>query len=397
MNQEDVQEMNRAQVLRLLRQNRIWSRANLSEAAGLQQATVSNIITDFISWGLVSETGTIGGKKGRRSIGVTLSTERFRVIAIRLERRYYRVGLFDLFGVAERISEHALNPSLDAEEVLSKIIASVKETCSLGADRKVLCVGMAIPGPYLKNEGTLALVTAFPGLAMLPIAERLSAALSVPTVVEHDAKAAALSMWSSSGRSEAETIAYVTVGQGVGAGIVVNGTLLRGCSGLAGEIGHMTIDYRGPACECGNRGCLELYCSTLALRRQLKAVLRDGVESDAEGTPTMAAVVRAIQAGDQAVISAAEKMAEYLGIGLVSVIKAYSPDLIVIGDEMAALGFPFLDVVRSTIAHHGIPGVAAKVRIELEAPDRDQILHGICSLAIGYILQKPSRIHGGRE
>jgi N-acetylglucosamine repressor len=389
MNQEDVQEMNRAQVLRLLRQNRVWSRANLSEAAGLQQATVSNIINDFISWGLVSETGTIGGKKGRRSIGVTLSTERFRVIAIRLERRYYRVGLFDLFGAAERISEHALSPSLDADEVLSKIIASVKETCSLGADRKVLCVGMAIPGPYLKNEGTLALVTAFPGLAMLPIAERLSAALSVPTVVEHDAKAAALSMWSSSGRSEAETIVYVTVGQGVGAGIVVNGTLLRGCSGLAGEIGHMTIDYRGPACECGNRGCLELYCSSLALRRQL--------ESDVDGTPTMAAVVRAMQAGDQAVISAVEKTAEYLGIGLVSVIKAYSPDLIVIGDEMAALGSPFLDVVRSTVAHHGIPGVAAKIRIELEAPDRDQILHGICSLAIGHILQKPSRIHGGRE
>jgi transcriptional regulator with XRE-family HTH domain len=155
MNLEDVQEMNRALMIRLLRRNKVWSRSELAHASGLKQATIGNIVNDFIHWGLVIETGIMEGKKGRRSIGISLNNEEFRVLGVRVERHYIRIGLFDLLGNAEQVEEQSLGSHLDGDAVVAMIVAGVKNMVAKHKRYGVLSVGVAIPGPYVRSEGQM--------------------------------------------------------------------------------------------------------------------------------------------------------------------------------------------------------------------------------------------------
>ncbi len=389
MNLEDVQEMNRALVIRLLRRNKVWSRAELAHATGLKQATMSNIINDFLRWGLVIETGIIEGKKGRRSIGVSLNNEEFRVIGVRLERHYVKIGLFDLLGTPERVEQHTLEVPLDGESVVARIVTGVRSMMDQFARYNVLSAGVAIPGPYVRAEGRMAWVTELPGLHEVPLETRLSSALTIPVLLEHDAKAAALAKWWMAPKhEESETVVYLTVGQGVGAGIVVDGNLVRGATGVAGEIGHLTIDFNGPHCECGNRGCLELYCSSIALLRDIRNRGPEAGPNVLSEELTLDMVRDAFQRGESWARAAVKKSAWHLGIGLVSVINAYGPGRIIIGDEMSRFGSEYLDAVKAAVADRVNPCVWKSLRIELEASDYDEILAGVGVLAVGHILRQ---------
>ena len=379
MNLEDVQEMNRAVVIRLLRRSNSSSRAQIARASGLKQATVSNIINDFLQRGIVKETGAMHGRKGRRCIGVSLNTEDFRVIGVRLERHYVRLALFDLTGRMEQGDDQALDPLADGESVMATIVSSVQSMVDRAAGYRVLSAGIAIPGPYLSTEGRPAWVTELPGFNSVPVKTRLSAALTIPVLIEHDAKAAALAKWwSMVTHDDKQTIVYLTIGQGVGAGIVMEGNLLRGSCGTAGEIGHFTIDHNGPQCACGNRGCLELYCSTIALLRAARSVRGEDL--------ALGQVREAFLRGEPWATGVVEESARHLGIGLVSVVNAYGAGRIIIGDEMSSFGERYLDVVKGAMSERTNPLIARSLHIELDASGRDEVLAGVGALAVGHAL-----------
>jgi N-acetylglucosamine repressor len=393
MNLEDVQEMNRALVIRLLRRAKVCSRAELAKRTGLQQATITNIVNDLIKWGLVLETGIIEGEKGRRSIGITLNTDAYRVMGIRLTRYYFTVGLFDLFGTQEKILREPIDISDGSSVVLQKIIAVVKAVLEASRRYTILGIGAAIPGPYVRTEGRMALMTEYPGWEGISIEKELASALPVPVCLEHDAKAGALAeWWLSPRRVEHETMIYVAAGQGIGAGIVIGGKLIRGALGIAGEIGHISIDFAGPRCACGNNGCLEHYCSSIALVREVKKGLIDHPQSPLAKDLSFSSIVKALQAGDELARAAVKKAAWHLGFGLVSVVNAFNPDIIVIGDEMAQLGDILLATVRSTVESHMVASVYRKLCIELSTFENDPVLVGVSTLAIERILHQPSAI-----
>jgi len=389
MNLEDVQNMNRALIIRSLRRNKVWSRAELANATGIKQATIGNIINDFIHWGLVVETGMIGGKKGRRSIGVALNNKAVRVIGVRLERHYIKIGLFDLLGTAEQVEEQALKIPLDSETLVAKIVDSTQAMMARFPYYKVMSIGVAIPGPYLRAEGRMAWATELPGMERLPLQTKLSTALTVPVFLEHDAKAAALAKWwLAQKHEENKTVVYLTVGQGVGAGVVIDGNLLRGDYGIAGEIGHLTIDFNGPRCECGNCGCLELYCSSIALLRYIQNKRLLGGARIPQEELALDKVREAFQRDEAWAQEAVRQSAQYLGIGLASVINAYGPSKIIIGDEMSSFGNGYLEAIMAAIGDRVKPHIWKAVRIELETSDHDEILAGVGALAVGQILRE---------
>jgi N-acetylglucosamine repressor len=393
INLEDVQEMNRALVIRLLRREKLCSRADLAKMTGLRQATITNIINDFIGWGLVTETGIIDGQKGRRSIGITLNTGAYRVIGIRLTRNYFVVGLFDLFGVQDRAWRETIDISLGSTVVLRAIIDNVRQVMDSSGQYTILAIGAAIPGPYVRSEGKIALMTEYPGWEMVQIEKELASSFPIPVYLEHDAKAGALAQWWLYPRHmDNETMIYVAAGQGIGAGIVIDGRLLRGTLGLAGEIGHMSIEFSGPKCECGNNGCLEHYCSSIALVREVKEGLIDHPRSLLAKNQSFPWVVHALAEGDELAHKVVKKAAWYLGMGLVSVINVFNPNTIVIGDEMAKLGDLLLDTVRSTVESHVMPRVYQSLRIELSSSENDPALVGVSMLAVERLLHKPSVI-----
>ncbi|AZN39932.1 ROK family protein [Paenibacillus albus] len=380
-NLEDVQEMNRSLVIRLMRRRQVCSRAELTQASGLNQSTITNIINELISWGIVVETGVIDGKKGRRSIGIKLNCEPYKIIGIRLARKSITVALYDLEGAEYRKQQIPINitdGSANAFKRMKELIRDMIHSNSVG---NVIAIGVVTPGPLLRDEGRIGLMTYFPGWEKINIQEELMNEFSLPVYIEHDAKAGALAHWWF-GESDQEqgVMIYVAAGQGVGAGIVVDGKVFRGSLGMAGEIGHMSIDFKGPKCECGNRGCLELYCSTSALLQTLKK----------EHTSLQSVWEELREEKASETKEAVRQAAWFLGFGLVSIINTFNPDRIILGDELAEAGALLHDTVKSVVNEHVLPDVSSKLAIELATDDADTMLVGSAIVAIESIMDQPS-------
>lgn len=392
-NLEDVQEMNRSLIIRLMRKMSVCSRADLAKATGLKQATITNIINDLMDWGLVKEVGIIGGEKGRRSIGIALNGEMYKVIGIRLARKYIYVGLYDITGTEYYVKTEKISILSGSAVALKKMKDMIKEVLKDEEGNKVIGIGVALPGPFIRTEGRIALMTEFPGWENISIREELESEFGLPVYLEHDANAGALAeWWLGSNSIDKGVLVYITAGQGVGAGIIIDGRVLRGSLGIAGEIGHMSIAYDGPKCQCGNRGCLEHYCSTSVLVREAMNELPNYPESVLHKDCSLNSIFEAIKAGDELANKVFLKIARYLGLGIVNVVNAYNPDVIIIGDELSQSGLHLLNIVRKTVEEHVLPSIYKNLRIELSSFSNDPILVGAGALAVDKILSRPSQI-----
>ncbi len=379
-NLEVIQAMNRTLLLRLLQQNHICSRANLSEQSGLKQATITNIINDFISWELVEETGLIEGCKGRRAIGIRLNTEMFYVIGVRLSRKYFEVGIFTLMGelVEEEYREYITDTK--PSTVIPKIQESIRRLIARYAGKKVLAVGVAVPGPYYFEEGVIEAV--FMDWEQVSIKSMLQEGMPLPVVIDHDANAGVLAECSFGlDPNLYETVVYLAVGQGIGAGIYHEGKIFRGAAGIAGEIGHASINMDGPRCECGNRGCLTCYASTIAFMDRVNKRRKDLGFSPLLQFQDL---IEPAQKKDEVVYSEFRTNMRYLSVGIINLIYSYNPDLIIIGDEMSRIGERVPEEIKYNISQLMERKVLKQAEIRLAAFEKDSAFIGAAELAIDY-------------
>jgi predicted NBD/HSP70 family sugar kinase len=383
-NLEAMQAMNRKLILKLLLQNNICSRAELSKQTGLKQATITNIINDFISWELVTETGMIEGHKGRRSIGIKLSDKKFFVIGVRLTRKYFIVGIFTLLG--EEIGEGYKELILDTtpKVVINKICNEINKIIKNDTSSKFLAVGVAVPGPYNQTKGVIESISGFDGWIEIPIRDRIQQQVNIPVVVDHDANAGVVAECSLAiNPSLYGTVVYIAIGQGIGSGIISNGKLFQGFSGIAGEIGHTCIDLNGLKCECGNKGCLTLYASTMAFVDRIKEKNKlDRRFTDEE--IVFENLIDKVKEKDEYVYEEFKNIMKYLSVGIINVIYSYNPGLIILGDEMSKIGDEIINELKNDISELTTQGIVEQVKIQLTSFKKDPAYIGAAALAIDY-------------
>ena len=380
INQERVQKMNRTLIINLLRKEGVCARARLAKLSNLEQATVTNIINDFLEWGLVQEIGFISGDKGRRSIGISINNEGFGVLGIQLARKNYKIGIFNFSGKQVSMREEELDRTLSPREVFEKVIQEAKEMIKMAVDRKIIAIGVAVPGPYNIKRGRIELMTESVGWEHISIKEELGKKFHLPVFVENDANSGALVHHWYSGKCPSdnsdEVLVYIADGQGVGAGIIYNGELLKGHIGVMGEIGHATINFKGPRCACGNYGCLEAYCSSIAFTREINRVLGKGEKY------TFSDAVRMVREGNPIVKEIFLTSCDNLAIGIVNVINSFSPSLIVIGDEMShVIPDEMLRRVKDEVKRRVLPKIYDHVEIIMSSV-QDSMIHGAAIAAI---------------
>lgn len=379
-NLEAIQAMNRTLLLRLLQQNQICSRANLAEQSGLKQATITNIINDFISWKLVEETGLIEGSKGRRAIGIRLKENEFYVIGVRLSRKYYEIGIFTLMGelVGDEDREYIKDTSPNL--VISGILEKVQELLHDNSDKTILAVGVAVPGPYYYEEGVIESVTSFKGWKNIPIKSELQKRLPIPVVIDHDANAGVLAeCFFSIHPGDHKTVVYVAVGQGIGAGIFHDGKIFRGATGIAGEIGHASVNLDGPRCECGNRGCLTSCASTLALIEMVNGKL-----TKEEEVKDFGSIILPVRKRKQIFYNEFQRCIRFLSAGIINLIYSYNPDLVIIGDEMSQIGPQVIEEIHKNLDCLIERKTIDQAELRLTSFERDSAFIGAAELAIDY-------------
>lgn len=384
-NQENIQDMNRTLLLHLLRKEGVCARAHLANLSQLKQATVTNIVSDFIDWGLVKEVGFLVGNKGRRSIGISINNDDFGVLAIRLARKNYTVGVSDLSGNLVERRRVDLDVNQHPKVTFESIIRDARELMLKSGSRKIMAIGMAIPGPYSEKRGRIELMTGVLGWNEIPIKESLQEIFKIPVFVEQDANAGALAQyWHNDEDYKNGVVVYIAVGQGVGAGIINNGELLKGCIGVAGEIGHTSIAYDGPRCACGNYGCLENYCSSIAFTKEVNSRIRP------ETDYTFREVSHLLKEGNGQVEEIFLEACDRLSFGVVNIINSFNPSVIVIGDEMShILPAVMLDRVKENVKKRVLPEIYANMDITMSVVSNDSMAHGAAIVAINDIFNYP--------
>lgn len=393
-NQEVAQAQNRELVLKILQNEGICTRVELSRHSGLKQGTITNIVGDFVEWGIVEETGALVGMKGRRSIGIRITESPYRVLGLRITRQFFTLGVFGLNGALIGPELHQGYDDTDPLVVLEQACEAINEIIARDHVNHYVALGVAVPGPYLRDMDVVAMINSFPGWRDVAVGSVIRQRVSIPVVLDHDANAGVLAEWALGADQTAhDSILYLSVGQGVGAGIIRRGSVFRGSRGVAGEIGHTTVDLHGPRCECGANGCLTLYASTLALTSGVE----EAVSSKAPDVPGLSFddVVRLLKDRDERALPAFNRAMEYLGAGVVSALFAYDPSLVIIGDEMSRIGQPVIDAINAVLDRLTVQRLRRGMEVRLSELGTDSAFIGAGVLATHHVFSNLTLIHAG--
>ena len=387
-NNSDLTEMNRSAVVKILQQREVCSRADIAKETGLTQAAITKIVAELMRNGIVTEVGSMRGIGNRRSIGIKLNADKHQVIGVKVSRQMFAVGVFDIAGKIYKKVETEYSLKDDRQSVISAIKEQVHGM--LKQYENVVAIGFAVPGPYLREEGYIAVVTQMPTWHDINFIDEFEDEFDRPVFIEHDANAGALAeWWFGNHEKKPHTLAYFLIGEGVGAGIIEVGNILWGAQGVASEIGHVSVDVDGPRCECGNYGCLELYCSSHALieRAEKKTA---AVSGESKNSKLCNDIFASARLGDKDAMNAVEKTAEYIGYGCVMLINAYGPDTIVIGDILAQGGDLMMPIIEKVVKERTIPELHNKVKIKISDLEVDSTLYGAAAIATDKVLELPS-------
>lgn len=291
------------------------------------------------------------------------------------------------------MGEHSrpTTPGRGADAIVDDLVAMARESidrlAGLDPDATVLGLGIGAPGPLDTARGVV-LLTPNLGWVDMPLRDRLAGALGLDAVLDNDANCAVLGeCWVGAARGARHAIG-MTIGTGIGGGLVLDGRLHHGASDCAGEIGHTTIDMDGRRCGCGNYGCLEAYASGPAIAMRAIEEIRIGTASR---LPEMAGGVDAItaqtvfegaKAGDEVALEVVRDTAHYLGAGIANLLNIFNPDLVVIAGGVTQAGDLLFEPLRREVVRRAFRPAVDACRI---VPGTLQGLAGVYGAARAYL------------
>ncbi|BCP53417.1 glucokinase [Kaistia sp. 32K] len=258
------------------------------------------------------------------------------------------------------------------EAVIEQMVGLVEKVRGEAPDARPVGLGVGAPGPLDPEAGIVVDAPTLTGWKNVPLVAILGRRLGLPVRLENDANAAALGEWRFGAGQGTQSMVFVTVSTGIGAGVIVDGRLLHGRRGLAGEIGHMAISDRPERCACGSTGCFEALASGTALAREAAKLVASGA---APGLARIAGadpvtgrhVAEAARAGDAPALALLNEEARWLGIGLTNLLHLYSPERLILGGGVGSL-LPLMRAEiertirqRAMLAFRDIPVVGAKL------------------------------------
>jgi predicted NBD/HSP70 family sugar kinase len=354
-----LRHRNRQRVITVLRTQGRISQADIARATGLSRTTISTVVGELKDLGLVSY---VNGKEshprgGRPSVQLVLQNPEQVVVGIDFGHSHVAVALADLAHnvLAERRWDLDVNNrAVAALDTAARMVEELR--AELGVElRNVIGAGIGIPGPVDRARGKAGSATILPGWVDLRIAAEMSERLGLPVEIENDANLGALAELTWGAGKDCSNFAYIKAATGIGAGIVIDGRLLRGATGTAGEIGHTTLDEGGALCYCGNRGCLETVASGPAILHLVGPV---GGE-----TLTLARLVDLALNGDLRCRRAISDAGREIGVAIAGLCNLINPERVILGGLLSKTGEVLLQPLRESIRRHAVQAAAESVDV----------------------------------
>ena len=366
-----IREMNASSIFRLIDQHGPIARKELAANTRYSAATITNHVKSLLDAGFVLETSKGDSTGGRRPVHVAVNSRKAYILAVELEVAQVRLLLFNLCRTVVGSRSLPIQPGQGPAQVLPRAVAAAKdvlEGARVSKD-KLLGIGIGAPG-QISNDGVLTFAPNL-GWKRTVLTEPFAAAFDCPVLVENEARAGAI------GEREGQyphvnNLAYVSVKEGIGCGIILEGSLYRGTSGSAGEFGHVPLKPDGRSCHCGGRGCWETLASELALLRKTRRVLPAirTIDELLEIAPRESAQLQ----------SSFDEVGHWLGIGAAAIVNAIGPDLLVIGGSMARFAPWIFPTLTEAFAAQTLPVGRESVQLEFSQMGDQATLHGLGAL-----------------
>ncbi len=288
-----------------------------------------------------------------------------------------KAGLVDDTG---RLMEKLSIPTeahLGRDRIIENICAAARDVAGGTEWKNIDAVGVGSPGPLDHRRGVVITAPNLPGWENVPLADEVSAGLGVRTFVENDANAACWGeYWVGAGK-DCGSMVLLTLGTGIGSGIILDGRLWRGSIGAGAEIGHMVIDYDGEDCACGNRGCLEAYASAPAtVRRFLR------MKGETSGEVTADVIYEKALAGDATARKALEETGRYLGIAVANIANVLNPEMVLFSGGLAGAADILIPAIREEVLLRAFDAVTADLTIATSAIPDDAGVIGAAGCAL---------------
>jgi N-acetylglucosamine repressor len=417
-----LKKLNRLNVLNAIKDNEPVARLQLAQMTGLTPPAITVITRELLDAGLIQEIGLGKSRGGRKPVKLILVPDAAFVIGIELTHYEATIGIADLKNDPTDIYTVALDMT-DPQVGLRGLVAELRRIIQgRYARKRFLGVGIAFPGLLNSKTGIIRQsINLGPGWNQFPLKAVLEAELDLPVITENNSKAAAMAEHWFGGGIGCADIAYIHLGEGISAGVIMGNRITQGSQGFAGEIGHIVVKEDGALCNCGNRGCLEALCSVPALMRtaatELPVLRRDDLLKnifETNGEVCLADILHCAGEEESYAWMLLRETGRLVGLAVSSIINLHNPEKIFLGGKVARGAAIFVDTVRETVHSHSFPAVAEAAEILVSKLEKNAAVIGACALAIRELLQssgsellqemqsqqkenedKPGRVNGG--
>jgi predicted NBD/HSP70 family sugar kinase len=355
----NLRRLGRVRVLQALSEKRGLSRAELVQQTALARASVGSVIFDLISAGLVQETvdaATPASRTGRPPQLLSLVPAAAYALGVDIGHDHVRTVLTDLVGTPQWDESERLEVDHHPDRTLRTVTEQIDRALADGGvpREKVLGLGIGIACP-VDGSGELSAEGIMPGWVNVRPGDELTERTGLPVRVVNDANAGVLAERRYGAARESLDVLYLRLSSGIGAGVICGGRMLVGYNGVAGELGHVSVESHGAVCRCGNRGCLETVASPTAIAALLARSWGRPV-SDTD-------LADLLRGGDRGTLRAIEDAGDAVGRVLAPAVMLLNPELIVVGGELAAVGEALFEPIRHTIARSIMSSHARALRI----------------------------------
>jgi len=384
-----IKAMNRSLVLNTIRREGPLSRTRLTELSGLSVGAVSTITNDLLEKNWIVETGEGDYTGGRRQVMLKLNPNAGIVVGLKLMEKRVVGAVTDLESRVLYYAERDINTQHDPRAI-ARVLADVIETMLAAAKvrrAQVIGAGIGLAGAIDAQNGIVHLSPFF-HWRDVPLARLVEERLHLPVYIDNDVNTLTMTEQLFGPGQHASNFVVITVGRGIGMGIVVNHELYQGTRGGAGEVGHITVDAGGPPCDCGKRGCLEAIAADPAVIR----LVREKRRANGLGGPepaTLEDVVALAAQGDMVARDALQQSGRFLGIGLATVVNLFSPSLVIISGEGVIAGDYRLAPMFEALREHTFNGLLDNVEVVVQHADDRAWARGAASLVIGKLFESP--------
>ena len=385
-------EINRQIVLNLVREHQPISRADLARRMHVGRGMVTSLVSELLDEGSIYEGATVDAPRGRKPMMLYVRTHDRLVIAVdvRFSRTFLQLADFSGESIAADAFDTVVDPKGLTVTLAKRIARLLKAHRAAG---KCNGIGLVVPGMVEQTTGRVLNAPQL-GWRDVDIRDDLADATGLAVQIENAPIACALAqMWlGQRGGDAPRDFAYVTVSDGVGAGIVMNGEVVRGHNTPAGEFGHVAVDPRGPKCLCGARGCLEAYTSNLATLSRYLGHPFSPTETRRmlqESGVTIEDVISRACAGERRAVSALEETARHLGGGLAVIINTLNPAQIFVGGEITEAWDQLAPVMTSVIRERALTTLAAETPLVPEPASTFPRLRGATALVAAPLFAAP--------